>query len=45
MDATYTGEDSKRKEGSTNEKDVYNHVVLKYKLLNPFSNSKSEKKG
>ncbi len=27
------------------KKDVYNHVVMKYKRLSPFSNPKSEKKG
>ncbi len=27
------------------KKDVYNHVVTKYKQLSPFSNPKSEKEG
>ncbi len=45
MDATYTVADSKRKEGSTNGKRLYNHVETKYKRLSPFLNLKSEKEG
>ncbi len=42
MDATYTAENSKRKEGSTNEKRRV-QLCTKYKRWSPFSNPKSKK--
>ncbi len=46
MDATYIQRRIVReRRGVQMKKDVYNHLLMKYKRLGPFSNPKSEKEG